>query len=84
MISIEEYHRLKSYHPGKTTREQFTQVPHICKSKSWRTSPHTGKRCSQCIEVIQIIEFENEMEEKYQNRQYTLHPCYCHWCKNHL
>ena len=67
MISIEEYHRLKSYHPGRTTREQFIQVSHICKSNSWRTSPHTGKCCSQCIEVIQIIEFENEMEEKYQN-----------------
>jgi len=24
------------------------------------------------------------MEEKYQNRQHTLSPCYCHWCKNHF
>lgn len=84
MISVKEYHRLKSYHPRKTTHEQLTRVPHICESKEWRTSPHCGKQCWHCVEVTKIIEFENFMEEKYQNRQHTLSPCYCHWCKNRL
>ena len=84
LISLEEYHRFKSYHPRRTTREQLNQVPHVCKSKEWRTSPHCGKQCWNCVEVTKIIEFENIMEDKYQNRQHTLHPCYCHWCKNRL
>jgi hypothetical protein len=84
IISIEEYHRLKSHHPKRTTRGQLTRVPHICESNNWRTSPHCGKQCWNCVEVTKIIEFENRMEEKYQNRQHTLHPCYCHWCRNRL
>ena len=63
MISIEEYHRLKSYYPRRTTHEQLTRVPHICESKEWRTSSHCRKQCWHCVEVTKIIEFEDLMEE---------------------
>jgi hypothetical protein len=67
LISTEEYHHLKFYHPGRTIREQLSRVPHVCESKDWRTSPHCGKQYWSCVEVARIIRYENEMEEKFQN-----------------
>ena len=77
-----EYYRLKSYHPKKTFSGQETRVPHICYSKYWKTSPHIGYRCNDCIEVEKIIKYEDYLELTYQNRQHTLYNCDCHWCKN--
>ena len=84
IISIEEYHRLKSYHPMTTISEQRTRVPHVCESNDWKTSPHCGKQCWECVEVLKIIKYEDRMEEKYKDRQYTLYSCRCHQCRNHL
>ena len=58
LISVQEYHRLKSYYPRRTYREQETRVPHVCFTKYWKTSPHLGYRCNDCIEVRKIIIFE--------------------------
>ena len=77
-ISVQEYHRLKSYHPKKTYRGQETRLPHICFTKYWKTSPHLGYRYNDCNEVSKIIAFENNMEDKFQNRQHTLDKCHCH------
>jgi hypothetical protein len=84
IISVQEYHRLKSYHPQKTYRRQETRLPHICFTKYWKTSPHLGYTCNDCNEVRKIITFENQMEEKFQNRLHNLAQCDCHWCKNRL
>ena len=84
IISVQEYHRLKSYHPKKTYRGQETRLPHVCFTRYWKTSPHLGYRCNDCHEVSKIIAFEDHMEDKFQNRQHTLDKCHCHWCKNRL
>jgi hypothetical protein len=84
LISVQEYHRLKSYYPRKTYREQETRVPHVCFTRYWKTSPHLGYRCNDCIEVRKIITFENHMEDRFQNRLHNLIKCDCHWCKNRL
>ena len=84
LISVQEYHRLKSYYPRRTYRGQETRVSHVCFTKYWRTSPHLGYRCNDCNEVRKIIAFENHMEEGFQNRLHTLNKCNCHWCKNRL
>ena len=84
IILVQEYHRLKSYHPKKTYRGQETRLSHVCFTRYWKTSPHLGYRCNDCNEVSKIIEFEDYMEDKFQNRQHTLDKCHCHWCKNRL
>ena len=80
--TMEKYHRLKSYHPRSTNHDRLFNLPHICFSNYWGNSPHIGHRCNDCDEVELIIRMEDYLEEKYQNRQYTLSNCTCHWCRN--
>ena len=80
--TMETYHRLRSYHPKPTTHDRLHNLPHICRSKYWKDSPHLGHRCNNCNEVEKIIRMEDYLEEKYHNRQYSLFHCTCHWCRN--
>ena len=81
-LTIETYHRLKSYHPKSTTHDRLYNLPHICTSKYWRDSPHLGHKCNNCDEVEKIIRMEDHLEEKFHIRQYSLFNCTCHWCRN--
>ena len=81
-LTMETYHQLKSYHPKLTTHNRLYNLPHICRSKYWKDSPHLGHRCNNCNEVEKIIRMEDYLEEKHHNRQYSLFHCTCHWCRN--
>jgi hypothetical protein len=66
--TLENYHRLKSYHSQPTVHDRLYNLPHICKSKYWGNSPHRGYKCNDCDEIKTVIEMEDYLEEKHKNR----------------
>ena len=78
MITTAEYHRYKFHFPAHTTRNQAGNVPHVCSSTYWGNSPHKGDTCHDCEETLDIINFENNMEEIYGDREISIQNCLCH------